>query len=166
MKDYLFLFVVLISAALCLGCSSDDYSSDDVTWGNIDDYQPNQEGLCNTWQLIGYGSESNFHKIAEEYRKISDTYGYRFYITFKYDGTLVGRDAVNQIYGNYTCNAGNIIISELGGTMIYDKEKDSREFTGRLHVATRYLINKERKKLRLYYSDKEFLYFELMDSQM
>lgn len=166
MKKLIFKFAVLVSVALCAGCSSDDFPSDDVSWGNLDEYQSNQEALCNTWQLIGYGSESKFHKIAEEYRKKSETYGSRFYLIFNSNGTLTGRDAVNQIYGNYTCNGSIIIIGEVIGTEIYDKEKDSLEFQWRLLEATHYLINKDGKKLRLYYSDKEFLYFELMDSQV
>ncbi len=159
-KVYLIVsFMFLVSAGIILtACSSDDFSSDDVTWGNLDDYPSNQEGLCNAWQLIGYGSETKFHKIAEEYRKKSDTYGSRFYLIFKSDGTLAGRDAVNQIDGNYTCNGGNIII-EVASSSVYDKEKDSHEFQWRLLEATHYLINKDGKKLRLYYSDKEFLYF-------
>ena len=167
MKNLLFKFAVLVLVALCAGCSNDD------SWGILDEdpsdqeeYLSNQEGLCNAWQLIGYGSESKFHKIAEEYRKESETYGSRFYLIFKSDGTFAGREAVNRIYGKYSCNAGNIVISEVVGTEIYDKEKDSREFTSRLLDATHYLINKDGKKLRLYYSEKEFLYFELMDSQM
>ena len=115
-----------------------------------------------SFQGIGYGSETHFHKIAEEYRKKSETYGSRFYLIFKPDGTLKGRDAVNQIYGNYTCNGSKIAIEELLSTYINDEEKDSREFIGRLQDAKNYLI-KDGKKLRLYYSDKEFLYFELMD---
>ncbi|MBO7578365.1 MAG: hypothetical protein J6T43_05195 [Prevotella sp.] len=163
MKNLLFKFAVLVSVALCAGCSSDDFPGDDVPWGNIDDYQSDQEELCNTWQLIGYGSETHFHKIAEEYRKKSDTYGSRFYLIFKPDGTLAGRDAVNHIDGTYTCNGGNIIIV-IASSSVYDKEKDSLEFQWRLLEATHYLINKDGKKLRLYYSDKEFLYFELMDN--
>ena len=46
---------------------------------------------------------------------------------------------------------------------VYDKEKDSLEFQWRLLDTTHYLINKDGKKLRLYYSDKEFLYLELID---
>ena len=161
MKRALLLFGVLLSLGVFCACSSDD-EIDDVTWGNIDDYQSDQEELCNTWQLIGYGSETHFHKIAEEYRKKSETYGSRFSLIFNSNGTLTGRDAVNQIYGNYTCNGSIIIIGEVIGTEIYDKEKDSLEFQWRLLEATHYLINKDGKKLRLYYSDKEFLYFELM----
>ena len=160
MKRVLFVMSVLLSLSMFCACSSDD-EIDDVTWGNIDDYQSDQEELCNTWQLIGYGSETHFHKIAEEYRKKSDTYGSRFYLIFKSDGTLKGRDAVNQIDGNYSCNGGNIIIV-MASSSVYDKEKDSLEFQWRLLEATHYLINKDGKKLRLYYSDKEFLYFELM----
>ena len=152
MKRVLFVISVLLSLGMFCACSSDDFLGDDA----------NQEGLCNTWQLIGYGSETKFHKIAEEYRKKSDTYGSRFYLIFKSDGTLAGRDAVNQIYGNYTCNGSIIIIGEVIGTEIYDKEKDSLEFQWRLLDTTHYLINKDGKKLRLYYSDKEFLYFELI----
>ena len=159
MKRALLLFGVLLSLGVFCACSSDD-EIDDVTWGNIDDYQSDQEELCNTWQLIGYGSETHFHKIAEEYRKKSDTYGSRFYLIFKSDGTLKGRDAVNQIDGNYSCNGGNIIIV-MASSSVYDKEKDSREFLWRLQDAKSYLI-KDGKKLRLYYSDNEFLYFELM----
>ena len=162
MKRVLFVISVLLSLGMFCACSSDDFLGDDVTWGNLDDDQSNQEGLCNAWQLIGYGSETKFHKIAEEYRKKSETYGSRFYLIFKSDGTLAGRDAVNQIYGNYTCNGSIIIIGEVIGTEIYDKEKDSLEFQWRLLEATHYLINKDGKKLRLYYSDKEFLYFELI----
>ena len=161
MKRVLFVISVLLSLGMFCACSSDD-EIDDVTWGNLDDYQSNQEGLCNAWQLIGYGSETKFHKIAEEYRKKSDTYGSRFYLIFNSNGTLTGRDAVNQIYGNYTCNGSIIIIGEVIGTEIYDKEKDSLEFQWRLLDTTHYLINKDGKKLRLYYSDKEFLYFELI----
>ena len=162
MKRVFFVISVLLSLGMFCACSSDDFLGDDVTWGNLDNDQSNQEGLCNAWQLIGYGSETKFHKIAEEYRKKSDTYGSRFYLIFKSDGTLAGRDAVNQIYGNYTCNGSIIIIGEVIGTEIYDKEKDSLEFQWRLLEATHYLINKDGKKLRLYYSDKEFLYFELI----
>jgi heat shock protein HslJ len=161
MKRVLFVISVLLSLGMFCACSSDD-EIDDVTWGNLDDNQSNQEGLCNAWQLIGYGSETHFHKIAEEYRKKSETYGSRFYLIFNSNGTLTGRDAVNQRYGNYTCNGSIIIIGEVIGTEIYDKEKDSLEFQWRLLEATHYLINKDGKKLRLYYSDKEFLYFELI----
>lgn len=155
MKRVLFVIGLLLSLGVFCACSDDD------SWDNIDEYQSNQEALCNTWQLIGYGSESKFHKIAEEYRKKSETYGSRFYLIFNSNGTLTGRDAVNQIYGNYTCNGSIIIIGEVIGTEIYDKEKDSREFLWRLQDAKSYLI-KDGKKLRLYYSDNEFLYFELM----
>lgn len=155
MKRVLFVIGVLLSLGVFCACSDDD------SWGNIDDYQSDQEALCNNWQLIGYGSESKFHKIAEEYRKKSETYGSRFYLIFKSDGTLKGRDAVNQIDGNYTCNGGNIIIV-MASSSVYDKEKDSREFLWRLQDAKSYLI-KDGKKLLIYYSDKEFLYFEQMD---
>ena len=59
MKRVLFVISVLLSLGMFCACSSDD-----VTWGNLDDDQSNQEALCNTWQLIGYGSETHFHKIA------------------------------------------------------------------------------------------------------
>ena len=88
MKRVLFVISVLLSLGMFCACSSDD-EIDDVTWGNLDDYQSNQEGLCNAWQLIGYGSETKFHKIAEEYRKKSDTYGSRFYLIFKSPTVLV-----------------------------------------------------------------------------
>ena len=168
MKKYLFMMMCAMLMVLSAGCSSDDT----LTLGNREDFQPIQSELCKTWQLIGYGSEDNFHTIAEEYRKKSDTYGYRFYLTFRPDGTLTGRESINEIFGKYSCNGDQIKIEELGSTSVYDEKgyEESIEFLWRLRGSSSYGIN-DGKTLRLYYPESQpdgimpcvaynFLYFE------
>lgn len=160
MKKYLLMMMMSAVLILCsAGCSSDD-----DTLGSRDDFQPIQSELFKSWQLIGYGSEGNFHTIAEEYRQKSDTYGYRFYLTFSPDGTYTGRESINAIFGKYSCNGSQIKIEELGTTLVYDAkgDKESEEFLRRLQTSTSYGINNG-QQLRLYYSDTEFLYFEAIE---
>jgi len=139
-------------------------SSDDDSWGSRDQYQPNQAGLCRAWQLIGYGSEENFHMIDEEYRQKSDIFSYRFYLVFKSDGTITGRESVNSIFGEYTCTGNQIKIGRLGTTYIYDAKgyDESEAFLNHLMSAKSYGI-KDYVHLRIYYSDNEFLYFEVIE---
>ena len=135
-------------AALLLGlCScSDDYVGDDK------DYFSNPQELCQTWQLVGYGSDEDFHMIAEDLRR-------SFVLVFKDDGTFYGRDAVNSYGGTYTSKNNKITIKATYITFINDRSEESLAFHSRLHAANKYGI-KDGNKLRLYYSDKEFLAFE------
>ena len=153
------LLGVCMALMLAIGLSS--CGDDDNTWGSQDQYQPNLGEFCKAWQLIGYGSEENFHMIAEEYRQNSDTYGYRFYLVFNSDGTFTGRESVNTIFGKFTCTGSRIKIEELGTTYIYDRKgyEESEAFLSRLGSAKSYGI-KGWQQLRIYYSDNEFLYFE------
>ena len=159
MKKYLYILMSAMLIVLSAGCSSDDDTLD-----SRDNYQPIQQELCKAWQLIGYGSESNFHKIDEAYQKKSDVYGYRFYLVFRSDGKVKGRESINEIIGNYTCNGDGIKFGQLFSTEIYDPKgnQESEEFLRRLLTSTSYGI-KDGQKLRLYYSDTEFLYFEAME---
>lgn len=172
MKKLLFIMWGAMLMVMSAGCSSDD---DTLTLGSREDFQPIQSELCKTWQLIGYGSEDNFHTIAEEYRKKSDTYGYRFYVTFRPDGTLTGRESINEIFGKYSCNGDQIKIEELGSTFVYDEKgyEESIEFLWRLRGSSSYGIN-DGKTLRLYYPESQpdgimpcvaynFLYFEAIE---
>ena len=158
MKKNVFLWLCALVLTMT-GLSS--CSDDDDTWGSRDQYLPNQGELCNAWQLIGYGSEENFHMIAEEYRQKSDTYGYRFYLVFNSDGTFTGRESANSIFGEYTCVGSQIKIRELETTYIYDSKgyEESKAFLSRLMSAKSYGL-KGWQQLRIYYSDNEFLYFE------
>ena len=155
-KKLVLMMSVLFSLGLFCACSNDD-----DTWGSQDQYQPNQGELCKAWQLIGYGSEGNFHMIAEEYRQKSDTFGYRFYLVFNSDGTITGRESINSIYGDYTCLGSQIKIGEVWTTLIYDPKgsDESEAFLNHLRAAKSYGI-KDSQRLRIYYSDNEFLYFE------
>ena len=181
MKKYLYILMSVMLMTITAGCSSDSAEP-------IIDEQPEtrqaetpeeQKGpeenmgsdsivvdLCKTWQLIGYGSENNFHKIAEEYRKKSDTYGYRFYLIFNSDGTLIGRESINKIMGIYTCKGNEIKFDRLVTTLVYDVKgnKESEEFLYRLHASKTYDI-KDGQILRIYYSDSEFLYFESIEME-
>ena len=160
MKKSLLSFLTVIAAGcLMMTACSDEYDF----LGKSSDYVANPVELYQSWQVIGYGSEGNFHMIDEEFRKKSEQFGYRFYIAFKPDGTFEGRDAINGLGGSYSCNGNQLKIDQLATTCIFDKnEKDSREFGKRLQSSTSYGI-KEGKKLRMYYSKKEFLYFESFD---
>ena len=149
---------IMLLLTLAMTACSDKYDF----LGENSEYVANQVELYQSWQLIGYGSERFFHMIDEEFRKKSEQYGYRFYIVFKPDGTFEGRDAINGLDGSYSCNGNQLKIDRLGTTLIFDKNKDSREFGKRFQASTSYGI-KEGKKLRLYYSKKEFLYFESFD---
>ena len=149
---------IMLLLTLAMTACSDKYDF----LGKNDEYVANPIELYQSWQLIGYGSEGNFHMIDEEFRKKSEQYGYRFYIVFKPDGTFEGRDAINGLDGSYSCNGNQIHIEDYISTEIYDKNKESEEFRKRFLSSTSYGI-KEGKKLRLYYSKKEFLYFESFD---
>lgn len=153
---YLWLNALILTIAGLSSCSNDD-----DTWGSRDQYQPNQVELCKAWQLIGYGSEGNFHMIPEEYRQKSDIYGYRFYLIFNSDGTYTGRESINAIFGEYTCTGSQIEIGGLGTTYIYDAKgyDESEAFLSRLMSAKSYGI-RDSQQLRIYYSDNEFLYFK------
>ena len=153
---YLCLSALVLTIAGLSSCSSDD-----DTWGSQDQYLPNQGELCKAWQFIGYGSEGNFHMIAEEYRQKSDTFGYRFYLVFNSDGTFTGRESINSLFGEYTCTRSQIKIEGLGTTEIYDAKgyDESMAFMNHLMAAKSYGI-KDSQQLRIYYSDNEFLYFE------
>lgn len=176
MKKYLYILISAMLMVMSAGCSSDD---DTLTLGSRDDFQPIQSEFCKTWQLIGYGSEDNFHTIAEEYRKKSDAYGHRFYLIFNSDGTLKGRESINEIIGNYTCNGNEIKIERLVTTKVYDEKgyNESVEFLNRLQASTSYSIN-DGKTLRLYYPKSQpydiwpmptvaynFLYFEAIEME-
>ena len=150
---------MLVSFGMFSACSSDDDS-----WGSRDQYQPNQAGLCKAWQLIGYGSEKNFHMIDEEYRQVSDVFGYRFYLVFNSNGTFTGRESINSIFGKYTCPGSQIKIGELASTFIYDTKgyEESQTFLSHLMSAKSYGI-KDDQQLRIYYSETEFLYFKVIE---
>ena len=153
-------------AALLLAIGLGSCSSDDDSWGSRDQYQPNQARLCRTWQLIGYGSEENFHMIDEEYRQLSDVFGYRFYLVFNSDGTFTGRESVNTIFGEYTCTGSQINIGDLETTYIYDAKgyDESMAFLNHLRSAKSYGI-RDYVQLRIYYSDTEFLYFRAIEME-
>ena len=155
---YFCLSALILTIAGLSSCSSDD----DI-WGSQDQYQPNQAELCKAWQLIGYGSEDNFHMISEEYRHKSDVFGYRFYLIFNSDGTIIGRESINSFSGEYVCTENQMGIEFRGlvKTLIYDVEghDESEVFLNSLISAKSYGI-KDGQKLRIYYSDNEFLYFE------
>ena len=157
-KKIQILMATVVFLALAMTACSDKYDF----LGENDEYVANQVELYQSWQLIGYGSEGNFHMIDKEFRKKSEKYGYRFYIVFNPDGTYAGIDAINCIGGDYTCNGNQIHIEDYISTEIYDKNKESEEFRKRFLSSTSYGI-KEGKKLRLYYSKNEFLYFESFD---
>ena len=157
---YFWMSALLLTIAGLSSCSSDD----DDTWGSKDQYLPNQGELCKKWQLIGYGSEENFHMIAEEYRQASETFGYRFYLVFNSDGTFTGRESINSIYGDYTCLGSQIKIGEVWTTLIYDAKgsDESEAFLNHLRAAKSYGI-KDDQQLRIYYSETEFLYFKVIE---
>ena len=140
-------------AALLLGLCS--CSNDDEFAGDDKDFVANTTALCQTWQLIGYGSVEDFHMIDKEYRQNP----YRFYLIFKDDGKYGGADAVNAIGGTYTCNGSVFKINEIVTTKIYDRSEESPAFLSHLHAAAKYGI-KDGNKLRIYYSDNEFMYFK------
>jgi heat shock protein HslJ len=150
------VFCFCLCLCLCLsGCS------DALSLGKDKDYKADQKELCQSWQLIGYGTETDFHTIAEEYRTTSETYGSRFFLVFSANGTFTGRESVNRIFGDYTCRGAQIKIENLVSTEIYDAKgaEESEAFLRRLMTATSYGI-KDTRQLRLYYTADEFLYFE------
>ena len=153
--------VALVSAIGLSSCGDND-----DTWGSRDQYLPNQAGLCKAWQLIGYGSEEDFHMIDEEYRQISGTFGYRFYLVFNSDGTFSGRESINSIFGKYTCTGSQIKIENLATTYIYDAKgnDESMAFLNHLRSAKSYGI-RDYVQLRIYYSDTEFLYFRAIEME-
>ena len=143
-------------AVLLLGLCS--CSNDDEFVGEDKDYFSNPQELCQTWQLVGYGTDEDFHMIDKDFRQKSDIYGYRFYLTFNADGTFHGRDAINTLDGTYTCKNNKIKIGDIITTLLGDPYKESSAFRSRLHAANKYGI-KDGNKLRIYYSDEEYLYF-------
>ena len=172
MKKYLFIMMSAMLMTISAGCSNDEDEIEDFSYDCVDtseDHDCNQNvqsDLYKTWQLIGYGSEDKFHMIAEEYRKKSDTYGYRFYLIFNPDGTFNGRESFNEIWGYYTCKENEIKIETIISQQVYHVPgyDDSRAFLSRLLSSTSYDI-KYGKLLRIYYSDTKFLYFESIEME-
>ena len=155
MKKLLFIaFVsaIIVPCTFFASCSDSDEAS----------VIANQTELYNHWQLIGYGSETNFHEIAAEYRQKDETYGNRFYLVFNRDGSFGGRDAVNTIDGTYTCDGNSIKIHRIGTTLInyVQGKEESTAFLSHLRASTTFVISGNR--LRLYYSKDEYMSFEAM----
>ena len=155
MKKLLFIAIVsaiIIPCTFFASCSDSDEAS----------VIANQTELYNHWQLIGYGSETNFHEIAAEYRQKDETYGNRFYLVFNRDGSFGGRDAVNSIHGTYNCEGSRIKINEIVSTLINDVQgkEESMAFLSHLRASTTFVISGNR--LRLYYSKDEYMSFEAM----
>jgi len=156
MKKLLFIAIlsaIIIPCTFFASCSDSDEAS----------VIANQTELYNHWQLIGYGSETNFHEIAAEYRQKDETYGNRFYLVFNRDGSFGGRDAINSIHGTYNCEGSRIKINEIVSTLINDVQGDeeSTAFLNHLRASKTFDITSG-TKLRLYYSKDEYLYFEAM----
>ena len=80
-------------------------------------------------------------------------------VDFYSDGTYDGLDAINTLNGEHTYKDNQIKFEDICSTEIFDKNKESKEFLKRLQNVSSYGI-KGSKKLRLYYSANEFLYFE------
>ena len=155
MKKLLFIAIVsaiIVPCTFFASCSDSDEES----------VVANRTELYNYWQLIGYGSETNFHEIAAEYRTEDETYGNRFYLVFNKDGSFEGRDAINSIHGTYNCEGSRIKINEIVSTLINDVQGDeeSTAFLSHLRASTTFVISGNR--LRLYYSKDEYMSFEAM----
>ena len=157
MKHRILVYLMAVMSFCLCGCS--DY----LLPGSDDDYIADRTKLCQAWQLIGYGTSDSFHMIDEDYRTPSAKYGSRFFIVFHPEGSFDGLESINQIGGKFTCKGHRITIEDLNSTLIYDENgwKESEEFLNRLMAAESYGI-KDGSKLRLYYGDNEFLYFELL----
>ena len=128
------------------------------------DYIADKSLLCQSWQwqCIGYGNEASFHEIPDSLRNPSDDPYRRFLVRFSPDGSIRGQDAVNGFLGTYRCDGSRLAIEDVFVTQIYDPHaEESRQFTQHLVSAIRYGI-KDGRLLRIYYSETEYLLFEII----
>jgi len=99
MKKVLFCFIMLTSVGLCLiGCSNDEAIA------TVD------SGLCHTWQMVGYGSDQDFHVGDGVHDWISTR------ITFHSNGTYKSLANNNVGSGKYVCKKNQLLISDYDAT--------------------------------------------------
>ena len=151
-KNFL-LIAFLVLVGFTVSCDNSCDNPDE------EGYVANRTELNQAWQLIGYSSGTSFHMIDEAYRRKDEQWGYRFFLTFMDEGRCHGRDAVNEFNASYTCEDSQIELRTINSTAIGDSSQETPEFHKRLWRTTSYGI-KDGDKLRLYYSENEFLYFE------
>ena len=112
------------------------------------------EELYHSWVLISYGNEQN------EVMKESE--GYYYLMTFHPDGRYTGQAYGNEMFGDYQCLGGEMILDWPIMTEVYYDNADPDDFfTNHLTDVSSYkIVNKE---LRLYFSGDQYFKFRLKD---
>ncbi len=148
MKKVLFCFVMLMSVGLCLiGCSSDEANDEAIA--------PVDFGLCHTWQIVGYGSDQDFHVGDGVHDVISAR------ITFNTDGTYNSFANSNSGSGKYVCKDNQLFIAEYHATKsMTDNPVDwfVEETFFHNHTSYRNFIVSD-TELRIYYEGDQYFKF-------
>ena len=112
--------------------------------------------IFHTWKLEGFGDTSdNSFKNAEP-KDCEEC----FVITFYADSTFRGRSIINLLAKSFIMSGNNL--SFPGGvlsTYVQEISGDGTRFTDSLKKVNKYSI--EKSKLKLFYSDNEYLLFYL-----
>ncbi len=142
MKKYIFFSAIALLALVTLGCEKD----------SID------KNLIGTWKCIGFGNNKTDKVKPIEPKNCNKCY----IITFKENGIFEGRSCFNTLKGQYKLNKKQLKFINIWGTDVGEME-DCLLFTEIIKKTNIYNIKKN--KLFLYYSNAEYLLFELKTEQ-
>lgn len=117
----------------------------------------NVTDLYHTWKFQGFGNTANKSFKKAEPNDCEEC----FVLTFYADSTFTGKSIINGLVGNYYLSEKNNLSFPNGllGTKVDEITGDGTKFTEALRNVHQYSI--EKSKLKLFYSDTEYLLFYL-----
>lgn len=140
-KTFLFSVIVLFLLNTSTGCEKETLISD----------------IYHTWKLEGFGNSTNSSFRAAEPQSCTEC----FIITFYTDSTFSGKSTINLLAKNFTLS-GNSLSFPNGvlTTLVDEVTGDGTKYTDALKNVNRFFI--ENSKLKLFYSDSDYLLYHLI----
>ena len=114
------------------------------------------KSILGTWKLDGFGNTKDNSVKNADPENCEDC----FVVTFNADSTFTGKSIINRLAKNYYLSGYNLSFPNgVLETMVDEIAGDGTRFTEALRNVHRYSIEKSR--LKLFYSDNEYLLFHL-----
>ena len=110
-----------------------------------------QKHLFDDWCLEGYGSDGKFQEIPKDSC-------YYYIICLSSDHAMSGTNLCNTIYGTFELDGQSFTFTSYGGSEVLCVGETAQFFDENMQKVYRYLID-ENARLRLYYSESEYLRF-------
>ena len=151
MKNVFVIMSMLLSLGLFCGCSSDN--EDGIEAVSVD------SRLCHTWQMIGYGSDQDFH-VGDGVHDVIFAH-----ITFNSDGTYKSYANNNSGSGEYDCKDNQLLIVNYHATKVETNNPVDwfvEETLFHNHTTYRNFIVSD-TELRIYYEGDQYFKFYKKD---